>query len=487
MSEVPAQGGEKPKLPKLAVPRFSGGTGDDGDSLAEIFSGSSDLNSVFNVHPKTSITFGIEEEQNNQKRLVSNDEYRNELLSGGYKYMMAGDITNLGEQNLLVISIIDIEKLVQIAGDVRIFEKVREIEEKLSEMTRNIIDGAELDWTNKPKLAVVNPRLRDNADPAANVLGEILGIEITRTKKYAVYPRNATLETVQTEWANQRRSEADPKGPGKADRPDHVLSVIARGGGGSEMGARFNALIQNMDGGTVAFKTAEYQKIEDGIAVMRTLAKELTITDAERPAYEREKAKQRAAQEKQEAKRLEEERKRKEREARQAERTALWEKIKDHAIRSYLDLLFCGSYLWGRGMSGPSWDLFGSHWSFLPFTSIGLQVEIRLLEEEGKSYDDAEPIGGIIFNAGIVLPLTTNSDGMNVSLYGDGLLEINIGEELLPKGLLSERLTPGFDCGLSFMWGEIDDLRFGFDIKYRRLWYKDQYLNAIGIGATLGF
>jgi hypothetical protein len=229
----------------------------------------------------------MDEERNVQKYVVSNEEYRNQLLELGINYVVAGDITKLGRQNLLVISIIDLGKLVQIAGDVQIFGNKREIEGKLPGMARNIIDGAKIDWTNKPMLAVVNPRLSDNADPAAaNVLGEILGIEITRTGKYAVYPRNTTLEAVQTEWDNQHRGTtavADPQGPGRADKPGQVLSVIARGGEGSVTTTRFNASIISLDTGEqVSFTSQTYQNIESGIAVMRTIAKELTITDAER-------------------------------------------------------------------------------------------------------------------------------------------------------------------------------------------------------------
>jgi hypothetical protein len=275
------------KKPRLAVLPFSGGDGDDGETIAELFSGSRDLAQIFRIYPRTNIIFGMNEERNVQKYVVSNEEYRNQLLTIGINYVVAGDITRLGQQNLLVISIIDIEKLVQIAGDVKIFEKKQDIEGTLPEMARNIIDGTKIDWADKPKLAVVNPRLQNSADPAAaNVLGEILGIEVTRTGKYAVYPRNTTLEAVQAEWDNQRRgAAANPQGPGSADRPDRVLSVIARGGEGSAMASRFNATIINLDTGEQgSFATQTYRNIEDGIAVMRIIAGALTITDAERDA-----------------------------------------------------------------------------------------------------------------------------------------------------------------------------------------------------------
>jgi TolB-like protein len=466
--DAPVQGGEKPRL---AVVPFSGGEGDDGETLAELFSGSRDLAQAFRIYPRTSITFGINEERNVQKYVVSNEEYRNQLRALGINYVVAGDITKLGQQNLLVISIIDIGRLVQIAGDVQIFGNKREIEGKLPEMTRNIIDGAKIDWANKPKLAVVNPRLSDNADPAAaNVLGEILGIEITRTGKYAVYPRNATLEAVQAEWNNQRRgatAAADPRGPGRADRPDQVLSVIARGGEGSVTAARFNASIIKLDTGEQgAFTSQTYRNIEDGITVMRNIAWELTATDTEREvrvAADARDAEARAAA------------------AARAAWAAWWEERKEYAFRSYIDFMLCFSFPWENEVSGWEWDMIGFHWSFLPFTSIGFQGEYGVM---GNLKENGYLIGGVTFNAGLVFPIAYSSrwDEFLVSLYGDGLLKINMAGPV-PEGLLAERVTPGFDFGIAFVWESM----VGFDIKYRGLWYKDRYLNAIGIGLTMWF
>jgi hypothetical protein len=353
------RGGEKPRL---AVVPFSGGEGDDGEIIAELFSGSRDLAQAFRIYPRTSITFGIDEERNVQKYVVSNEEYRNQLLAIGINYVVAGDITRLGKQSLLVISIIDVEKLLQIAGDVQIFEEKREIEGKLPEMARNIINGAKIDWTNKPKLAVVNPKLNDNVNPAAaNVLGEILGIEITRTGKYAVYPRNTTLEAVQTEWDMQRwgpTAAADPRGPGNADRPDQVLSVIARGGEGSVTETRFNAsiIIDLNTGEQGAFTTQSYRNIEDGVTVMRTIAEELTFTDAERTAREAvnaERARKEAEQRAQEEKEAAEQQAREEEEAAkrwaQEERERKWEDFKEKA-NDLFDEEYPYSY-WSMGLS----------------------------------------------------------------------------------------------------------------------------------------
>jgi hypothetical protein len=218
----------------------------------------------------------------------------------------------------------------------------------------------------------------------------------------------------------------------------------------------------------IKFTSQTYQNIEGGITVMRTIARELTITDAQRLAYEKAAAKQQAQAARES-----------ERSERQAEWAEWWETRKRVAFRYYMDVLVGVSFLWEDEAVGASWDGIGFHWSFLPFTSIGIQGEAG-----GFSGDPDYGVGGIIFNGGLVFPLAVTRD-MFVSLYGDGLLEINMAPS--PEGLLAERVTPGFDCGISFVWDNPYGLPPGFDIKYRGLWYQDRYRNAIGIALTMWF
>jgi hypothetical protein len=110
----------------------------------------------------------------------------------------------------------------------------------------------------------------------ADTLAQILSFYLIRSGRYAVYPRTATLEQVQTEYQTQMTVAADENlvDIGKGDNPQFVLSVAARRLGEQSM---FNASIINLESGVQATGASKnYNLLEDGIEVMRNLASELT-------------------------------------------------------------------------------------------------------------------------------------------------------------------------------------------------------------------
>jgi hypothetical protein len=100
------------------------------------------------------------------------------------------------------------------------------------------------------RLAVAPVALSGGSDPrAADALARILAIYIIRSGKYAVYPRTASLEQIQTEYANQLSGDTvDECLPdiGRGTNPDLILSVMARKLGSLNM---LNAAIINKEGG----------------------------------------------------------------------------------------------------------------------------------------------------------------------------------------------------------------------------------------------
>jgi hypothetical protein len=114
----------------------------------------------------------------------------------------------------------------------------------------------------------------------------------------------------------------------------------------------------------------------------------------------------------------------------------------------------------------------GSYLSFLPFTSVGIEVKggffnSRFLDTDFEKedfngwYANASPV------AGVVLPLTSQ-----FKLFADWLFEIGLFGNGL-KGLISNYVTYGFDVGLS-LWS--------LKVKYRGVWYDRGYVNAVVLG-----
>jgi TolB-like protein len=268
-------------LDNLAVLPFTGGTAEEGETIAELFSFSNELNTAFAPIPRTSITRAIGNEQKFQTGAGMTDPDTIAAIGRqlGAKYVVAGNIAKLGSRNLLIISILKIDDLRQIAGDLQIYRRIEEIQDKLPAMAQNIIaatrilDGADLD-----KLAVTPVELGGNIDPRiADTLAQILSINLIRSGKYAVYPRTATLEQVQAEYSTQLSgvtADENMVDMGRGENPRIVLSVVARRLGNRNM---FNASIINLESGVQLIgRSVAYNTLDDGIEVMGNLARELT-------------------------------------------------------------------------------------------------------------------------------------------------------------------------------------------------------------------
>jgi TolB-like protein len=265
----------------LAVLPFTGGVDIEGETIAELFSFNRELNAAFVPIPRTSISRAIGSEQKFQTSAGMTDPDTIAAIGRqlGAKYVVAGNIAKLGNRNLLIISILKIDDLRQVAGDIQTYMKIEEIQDKLPAMARNIIDAIQIDSSTLEKLAVLPVALGGgNIDSSvADTLAQILSINLIRSGKYAVYPRTATLDQVQTEYDTQLSGAVADEHVvdiGKADNPRLVLSVAARRLGSRNM---FNASIINLESGVQMVGLSEnYNTLDDGITVMENLARELT-------------------------------------------------------------------------------------------------------------------------------------------------------------------------------------------------------------------
>ncbi|MDR1220564.1 MAG: hypothetical protein LBK73_13275 [Treponema sp.] len=282
----------------LAILPFTGAQGEDGETIAELFSFQRDLTAVFSPVPRTSIASAIRGEQGFQMESGMTDPDTIAALGKrlGATYVVAGTIAKLGNQNLLIIAILHTESLQQIAGDIQAYNTITDIEGKLPAMARNIAAAVGMDTSKLPLLALPPVQLLDGANGReADALAQILAMHLIRSGKYAVYPRTKSLEQVLEEYGNQFNGDtADEYLPdvGRANNPRLVLSVTARRLGSRNM---FNAAIINLESGIQeAGDTVNYQSLNDGMKAMEDLA--LKLIDPEKAAAA-EAARARAEQE----------------------------------------------------------------------------------------------------------------------------------------------------------------------------------------------
>jgi TolB-like protein len=269
----------------LAILPFTGGEGEDGETMAELFSFEKELTAAFTPVPRTSINIAIQNEQRFQMGSGMTDPDTIAALGKqlGAQYVVAGSITRLGTQKLLIIAIIKIDELRQVAGDIRTYGAISEIRGKLPSMAKNIVEASRKDASKLPRLAVPPVRLAGGADTRdadtrdADTLAQILAVHLIGSGKYAVYPRTKSLEQVQAEYGNQFGGDvADEYLPtvGMGNNPRLVLSVTARK---LDRDTMFNAAVINLETGIQeAGESVDYRSLEDGVRVMEELALKLS-------------------------------------------------------------------------------------------------------------------------------------------------------------------------------------------------------------------
>jgi hypothetical protein len=264
----------------LAVLPFTGGDSDEGTTIAGWFSSDRGLQETFDLIPRTRIARAIENEQKFQISAGMTDPDTIAALGQqlGAKHVLAGKIGKLGNSNLLIISILNIDDLRQIAGDIQTYARIEDIWDKVPGMARNIIRATVIDSSRLEKLAVVPVDLGENVDSdVADTLAQILSINIVRSGKYAVYPRTQTLRQVQSEYDTQLSgitADENVVGIGKGENPRLVLAAVAGQVGNL---TTFDAAIINLESGVqVRGHSARYQSLDDGIRTMEDLARELT-------------------------------------------------------------------------------------------------------------------------------------------------------------------------------------------------------------------
>jgi TolB-like protein len=118
----------------------------DGETIAELFSFeiNRELPQVFSVIPRTSITRALSSEQAFQLASGMTDPDTIAAIGRqlGARYVAAGSITRLRKRSLLIITVISMDDLRQIAGDFQIYTNIKEIQDKLPVMARNITGTA---------------------------------------------------------------------------------------------------------------------------------------------------------------------------------------------------------------------------------------------------------------------------------------------------------------------------------------------------------
>jgi TolB-like protein len=263
--------------PRLAILPFTGGTGGDGETIAELFSFEPEIARVFTRVPRTSSIEAIMREQQFQRSTGLTDSDTIARLGRQFNadYVVSGHINTLGGSNLVHITIVHVESLQQVAGAYVEYRIIDEMISLINSMARIITDAVSINRLNISSLAVLPfavPSSAANQDEAM-ILAQILATEIANTGRYIVLPRNSAIENIMQEHQIQRSGLTETENIRKigiALNAQHVLSGNIRRLGQTNM---FTVQILDVETGQLIVGTHEvFDSVNDGLVKMASLS-----------------------------------------------------------------------------------------------------------------------------------------------------------------------------------------------------------------------
>jgi len=489
--------------PVLGVLPFYGGEEGEGETIATLFSIERAFLDAFTVVTRTGAAMeAIFMEHDFQLTgLTDSDTIAGlgRLLNADY--VLSGSIRRLGDRNLLIATIVNVESFEQVAGYYRTYGTLGEIQDFLPSISGSLAAATlRREAATENNLAIVPFAHLPGIDPHdAYTLTQILAIEILRTGNYAILPRTTAIQSAIAEQRFQLEDYTTDEGMaalGHAVNARYVLSgTISRLGGVSMFMAQ---ILRVEDGSVFIGASRNYGAITDGIYLMEEIAILLTDPEnaeeriaalnledgrAERRRFLAEEERRLAAARRQ----AENERRRRERAARREERSqAFWARPamawigsrRAQSVRNELEqfsLFFCretrSDARTGAGSSViPVLLPGGIYWSPIPFLAIGLETRMAVLD--GDVFYSVAPTVG---------PVLAFSDWGRV--FANLMFEIGSYDR---PGLIARHLTPGFDIGLIFgLPGPLEGV--SVNVRYRCIWFRGSSTHALAFGVSFTF
>jgi len=277
--------GQAARRPVLGILPFTGGTGDDGEAIATLISMQPEILDAFTVVPRTAALNALFAEHYFQLAgLTDSDTIAGIGRMLNADYVLSGSIRQLGDRNLFIATIVNVETFEQVSGYHRTYRIVEEVLDFLPSMSRTMVDATlGRDVIGLPSLAMLPFSMATGVDPLyAETLSMILAIEILNTGAYVVLPRTSTIQAALAEMDFQMLGYTDDVGMaalGRAINADLVLS-----GGIHRLGAlnMFTAQVLRVtDGSVLVGASRNYNVIADGVGIMADLAVLLTGGDVQ--------------------------------------------------------------------------------------------------------------------------------------------------------------------------------------------------------------
>jgi formylglycine-generating enzyme required for sulfatase activity len=281
---ISALGAYGQKKDSIALLPFTGGQSGDGEYIVSELARQRVFRDAFNkvtlVTRTTREFMRFEQKFQRDSGLTDADTVFELGKQLNAEYVIAGYITKLGTQNLVLASILSVESLQLVAGDYRSYKNIEEVDGMIPEIAGKLAESVRRNTSGLPGLSVPPFAVSNEVNASdAQVLAQILAISVANGNAYAVLPRTDNLQKVLDEHQRQRTGETDQervKRLGLGRNARYVLS-----GSVIKMGTltRFTADVLNIeDGGYIDGYSERYNAFTEGVDLAPKLAAGLNGT-----------------------------------------------------------------------------------------------------------------------------------------------------------------------------------------------------------------
>jgi len=202
------------KKESLALFPFTGGNASDGTAIVSSLARQAVLRNAFNkttlVTRNTIAAMNFEQRFQRNSGLTDADTIFELGKQLNHSHVIAGYITKLGDRNLVIVSIMDVESLQQIAGDYRAYSTIEEIDALIPAIAQKLAAAVPKNTNALPGLSVPPFNIASGVNQNdAMVLAQILSCDLANSGKYAVLPRTDSLDKIMEEQRRQRSGVTD--------------------------------------------------------------------------------------------------------------------------------------------------------------------------------------------------------------------------------------------------------------------------------------
>ncbi|MCL2444052.1 MAG: formylglycine-generating enzyme family protein [Treponema sp.] len=274
------------KKERLVVFPFTGGSVSDGDAIASSLMRQAVLRNAFNstqLLSRSNIAAMNFEQRFQRDGLTDADTIFEMGKQLNASHVIAGYITRLGNSNLVVVSVMDIESLQQIAGDYRAYNSIEQINIILPDMEQKLATAIMRDTSGLPGISIPPFSILEGVNQNdAMVLAQILACELANGNQFAVLPRTDSLEIVLEEHRRQRsgttvQDRTRRLGAGRNAR--YILAgSVQRLGSLNQLAAD---ILDITNGNFLEGKEQNYTDLSQGYLLIPNLAGEIAVAAAQ--------------------------------------------------------------------------------------------------------------------------------------------------------------------------------------------------------------